>query len=83
MKTAKEAYWESIKGINIKENERIVIESKDLGYCCLFAKDILERADKEELIKVVLESGNKDWINAFIEDIEFDKEKFVNYILFI
>jgi len=110
MKTAKEAYWEALKGINIKENEKIVLESKDIHYCCCFARNIfqantkpfeeliLERkecwycywfakyvkeSNRENLFKVILESGHGDCINNFLKNVEFNKEKFANYLLFI
>jgi len=111
MKTTCEAYSEACKGINIKENERIVLESKDSESCCWFAKDVkganikaheqiilesksyyyycynfaryVPESNKEELFKVILESEDRNWINIFLEYVEFNKEKFINYLLFI
>jgi len=110
MKVAQVAYYEAYRGINIQDNEKIVLESKDLEYCywfaryvplanikafeeailenkdhswCyFFAKDVKE-SNKEELFKVVLESGDKDYINNFLKYIDFNKEKFADYLLFI
>jgi len=110
MKTAEEAYEEAIKGINIQENEnivlkikdhhysylfardvpraniksheKIILESKDLYCCYWFAKDVKE-SNKEYLFKVVLESGNKNYISAFLKYIDFNKDKYINYLLFI
>jgi len=110
MKTVYQAYKEAREGINIKKNEKIILESKNIDYCYEFARDVpganikafeevileikdpywcysfakyLKGSNKEELFKVILESGNKFWINRFLEDVEFNKEKFANYILFI
>ena len=41
------------------------------------------RKTKEELFKIVLEFGDKKYINYFIKDVEFDKENYINYLLFI
>ena len=82
MKNVTEAYWEAYKGINIKENEQMVLESKSIAFCYYFARDVKD-SNKEELFKVVLESGNKDLINIFLQYVEFDKKKFKNYLLFI
>jgi len=110
MKTVYEAYKEASEDINIQENKRIVIESKDPDYCywfaimiprsnikaheevilknknpydCYrFARDVKD-SNKEELLKVVLESGDEYWINRFLERVDFDKEKFADYLLFI
>jgi len=110
MKNLEDVYLEARRGINIQENEKIILESKDLYYCYCFAwiikeanikaheKVVLESknsnycyafaryikgSNKEELFKLVLESGDKYWINKFLEEVDFDKEKFVNYLLFI
>ena len=110
MKTAKEAYKEAYRGINIKKNEKIVLESKDPHYCYWFVRDIsranikaleeivleskdpyycywfardVKKSNKEALFKVILEYGDKDWINNFLEKVDFDKEKYINYLLFI
>jgi len=48
-----------------------------------FCKRCIPGANKEELFKVVLESGDKDWINSFLKDVDFDKQKYINYLLFI
>jgi len=71
-----------IFGANIKAHEKVILESKNIACCCIFALDIKE-SNKEDLFKVVLESGDKDWINIFIKTIDFDKEKYINYLLFI
>jgi len=71
-----------INGANIKALEEIVLESKDPYYCYWFARDV-KKSNKEALFKVILEYGDKDWINNFLEKVDFDKEKYINYLLFI
>jgi len=82
MKTVHKAYHEALEGINIQENEKIVLKSKNCYYCYGFAKYVLG-ANKEKLFKVILESGDKDWINYFLKHVNFDKKKYINYLLFI
>jgi len=82
MKTAEKAYLEALKGINIKENEKIVLQSKKSHFCYIFARNVKD-SNKEELFNIVLQSGNKYWINLFLETVKFNKEKFSDYLLFI
>jgi len=62
--------------------EDIVIESKDLYQIYKFAK-YFEKINKEKLFSAMLEYGSEYWIKKFLEEIEFNKDKFKNYLLFI
>jgi len=110
MKTIYEAYNEACRGINIKENEKIVLECKNIHMCYKFALDVpganieahekiiienkspmycyffakyAKNSNKEELFKVILEFGELVHIRMYLENINFDKEKYINYLLFI
>jgi len=67
------------------EDLKKVIESKDPCYAYTIARDFayLEEEYKEELFKIVFESGNKYYLELFLEYVEFNREKFENYLLFI
>lgn len=56
------------KTANIKEHEKIILESKDAWYAYLFARDI-PNANIKELEKVVLESKNVHYAYFFARDI--------------
>jgi len=58
------------------------MKSKNGWNCFMFATNV-ENSNKEELFKVVLEYGDKGCINAFLKNIDFDKDKFKIYLLFI
>ena len=53
---ARKAYYEAYKGINVKENEKIVLECKTT-YCYLFALYVPE-ADIKAHEKIILEIKN-------------------------
>ena len=64
---AKIAFDEASNGIKIKENEKIVLESKT-GWCYNFAKDIPE-ADIKAHEQVILELKNSYYSFYFAKDI--------------
>lgn len=70
------------KAANIKEHEKIVLESKDAKYAYYFAKNIPE-ANKERLFTKVLELNDLYYICLFLKNIDFDKEKYKHLLLFI
>jgi hypothetical protein len=81
--------WESYyyccdneKTANINAHEKIIINSKSLQYCYWFARDI-EKSNKQLLFKVVLKSGDLDYIKRFYNYINFDKSEFETLMLFI
>ena len=61
------AYNEALKGINVKENERIVLENKNV-WCFYFAKNI-PGADIKAHEKVILELKNPLSSFCFSKDI--------------
>ena len=106
---ARKAYIEAFKGINLKENEQIVLECKT-DWCYYFARDIkgadikahekvileLEYtkysyyfardvlgANIEEHFKVIYNSGNKYWLNFFIEEVNYKNTKVEEWLLYI
>ena len=64
---ASDAYFEARKGINIKENEKIVLETKT-SWCYNFAKDI-KGADIKAHEQVILEFKNPEPSCYFATDI--------------
>ena len=106
---ARKAYIEACKGINIKQNEKIVLECKN-SWCFYFARDIpgadikaheqaileiknphysfwfardIVRANIEEHFKVILNSGDKEWLNLFIEKINYKNTKVEEWLFYI
>jgi len=82
MKTAEEAHWEAAyECINIKENEKIVLESKDPHYCYWFAIYV-PGTNIKELEEAILESKNTEYCYRFARDvIEANKEALFKVIL--
>ena len=66
-KKARIAYSEACKGINVKENEQIVLESKTV-WCYYFAKDI-SCANIKAHEQVILEIKSPQYSCYFAEDI--------------
>jgi len=62
------AFQNSLKGINIKENEQIVIESKNHIYIFKFAIYI-EKSNKQKLLKALLDLNDVYYINMFLKYI--------------
>jgi hypothetical protein len=67
---------------NIKAHERIIIDSKHPYYCYWFALDI-EHSNKQLLFEIILASGNLYFINFFYENVDFDKTKYENLMMFV
>ena len=64
---AQNAYYEALDGIDVKENEQIVLESKTF-LCYYFARDI-PGADIKEHEQVILELKRPECSCYFAEDI--------------
>ena len=106
---ADKAYREAFQGINVKENEKIVLECKTI-WCYDFAKQIpgadikahekiilefknsrssfyfarnIPGANIEEHFKVVYNSGDKNWFDFFIEEVNYKGTKVEEWLLYI
>ena len=66
-KKAEKAYWEAFAGINVKENEKIVLECKT-DWCYHFAKEI-KGADIKAHEKVILEIKEVQYSYCFAKCI--------------
>ena len=104
------AYYQANAGINIKKNQKIVLECKDPEVCFYFAKDIpganikahekillelkhpkhsyffarnIAGANIEEHFKVIFNSGNKFWLDRFIERVNYKNTKVEEWLLYI
>ena len=64
---AAKAYYEARQGINVKENEKIVLECKT-DWCYYFARDI-KGADIKVHEKVILELKDPEYSYYFAQDI--------------
>ena len=62
------AYFEALNGINVKENEQIILQSKNLNWSYYFAKDI-KGADIKAHEKVLLELNKPNDSFWFARDI--------------
>jgi hypothetical protein len=71
-----------IYNANIKGHEKIILDSRNTYYCYLFARDIFN-SNKDSLFKTILESKDLDYIKHFYDNIDFDKAKYNNLLLFI
>ena len=76
------AFVISIKGADIKAHENVILELKDPEYSCYFAKYILG-ANIEEHFKVVFNSRKKDWLDFFIEKINYKGTKVEEWLMYI
>jgi len=81
MKSLTQAFFEAINGLNIKENELIILGSKCPIYCYGFALHVTG-ANKQALSEVVLKSLNYHYINLFYNNIDFDKSRYDLMLLF-
>lgn len=85
---AKNDPWESYKycmkneDANISLHENIIIKSDNVGYNYYFAKYI-KKSNKERLFKRLLELNDFFFINFFLKNIDFDKDKYEDLLLFI
>jgi len=66
--TAYKAYYQALNGINIKENEKIVLEIKDTNWCYQFAKNI-PAADIKAHEKNLLELKDAYYCFIFARDV--------------
>ena len=76
------AYNQAFDGINIKENEKIVLECKSPTYSFYFARYI-PGANIENHFKVIFNSGNKFWLNRFIKEVNYKGTKVEEWLLYI
>jgi len=67
-KEAKNAYYNAFFKIDVKENEKIVLESKDTNWCYEFAKNI-PGADIKAHEQIILELKNGYYCFIFARDI--------------
>ena len=108
-KKAKKAYYEARAGINVKENEKTLLECKtywcfdfalnvpgadikahelallelrDPEYSFLFAQNI-PGANIEEHFKIILNSGDKNWLDGFIQFVNYKNTKVEEWLLYI
>ena len=65
---ARISYYEARKGINVKENEQIVLECKNVCWCFYFAKHI-PGANIKAHEQVILEFKNPRYSYWFAQDI--------------
>jgi hypothetical protein len=66
----------------LKELQQIVLDSMNPYYCYLLALD-LKGSDNQLLFEAVLKSKDMYWIQEFYQNIDFDKSKYENLMLFI
>ena len=64
---ASKAYWQAIDGINIKENEQIVLEYKTF-WSYYFSRDI-EKADIKAHEQIILELKDPEYCYSFARNI--------------
>ena len=65
---ARKAYWQALNGINVKENEKIVLECKNVYWCSHFAANI-PGADIKAHEQVILELKYSEYSPYFARDI--------------
>jgi hypothetical protein len=65
---------------DIKAHERIIIKSFRV---CYFFAIYINKADKQLLSEIVLQSGNLEYIKKFYNDVSFDKTRYEALMLFI
>jgi len=71
-----------IKGADIKAHEQVVLENKELDYSCAFAYSI-PGANLEEHFKLIYNSGDKEWFNKFIEEVNYKDTKIEEWLMYI
>lgn len=67
---------------NLNKLEDAIIKSNDAVYIYHFAK-YLNNSDKDKLFKGLLELNNLYYINLFLTEIDFDKERYEDLLLFL
>ena len=83
----KKIYWcyrfaLDVPGANIKAHEKVILELEYTKYSYYFARDVLG-ANIEEHFKVIYNSGNKYWLNFFIEEVNYKNTKVEVWLLYI
>jgi len=81
MKTAKEAYEEALRGINVKENEAIVLANKDNYYSFYFARKV-KGANIKAHEKIIIKNGSPGYCLFFADNIKgADKQALSEVVL--
>ena len=75
-------FAKEIKGADIKAHEKVILELKDPQYYYKFARDIAG-ANVEEHFKVILNSGDKLWLDNFIEKVNYKNTKVEKWLFYI
>ena len=75
-------FAKDIKGADIKAHEQVILGFKDSNCSCYFAKDI-PGANIEEHFKVIYNSGDKGWLDAFINFVNYKGTKVEEWLMYI
>lgn len=71
-----------VKYADVNKAEKLVLDYNDPQIICYFAYYI-NQSNKEKLFRKLLELNNIRHIERFLEEIEFDKERYKDLLLFI
>jgi uncharacterized protein YerC len=75
-------FAQDVPNANVEALQQVIIDSKNIKECYFFARDV-KTSNKQLLSEIVLASGDLYYINLFYNNINFDKTKYNNLILFI
>ena len=71
-----------VKHADVNKAERLVLNYNDYQIIYYFA-GYIKQSNKEKLFRKLLELNDLCYIKRFLEDIDFDKEKYKDLLLFI
>ena len=75
-------FAKNILGADIKAHEIVILELKDPYYSFIFARDI-PGANIEEHFKVIFNSGDEEWFDYFIKQVNYKNTKVEEWLLYI
>lgn len=73
---------EFVKHADVNKAEKLVLDYNDSQIIYYFA-DYIKQSNKEKLFRKLLELNDLEYINYFLKNIDFDKEKYKDLLLFI